>query len=147
MKEATQPVVAEVGNTVWVHYTGTLDDGTQFDTSVGEEPLAFIIGSGQIISGFEEAVIGMQVGETSTVTIPAEEAYGPKDPDMIITMDIADTSLVDPEVGQTIQLPMGMSQVSTAVITAVTETTVTIDNNHFLAGEALTFDIELLEIQ
>ncbi len=139
-------IQAETGNTVKVHYTGTLNDGTVFDTSIEREPLEFTIGQGQLIPGFEQAVIGMKVGESKTVNIPATEAYGLHRDDLVITMERS--QLPDNiEVGQ--QLQMTQTDGSTVVVTVIeiSETTATIDANHPLAGENLIFEIELIEIE
>ena len=140
--------VAEDGNTVKVHYTGTLEDGTIFDTSVEREPLEFTLGEGMLIPGFEEAVKGMQVGQSKTVTIPVEEAYGKPRDDliMVINRDQLPEGL-DPGIGQ--QLPMQLSdgQAIIVVVTDISETTITVDANHPLAGKELTFEIELIEIK
>ena len=139
-------VVAKTGNTVKVHYTGSLNDGTVFDTSVGREPLQFTIGQGQLIPGFEQAVIGMKIGESTTVNIPAAEAYGLHRDDLVIAMERS--QLPDNiEVGQ--QLQMMQTDGSTVVVTVIeiSETTAMIDANHPLAGEDLIFEIELVEIE
>ncbi len=142
-------VLAKTGDTVKVHYTGTLEDGTVFDTSVEREPLEFTLGQGQLIPGFEQAVIGMRVGESKTINIPADQAYGPHRDDLI---QVIERSLLaedfDPKVGRQ-QLPMRQPDNRTIIvnITDVSETTITIDNNHPLAGQNLTFEIELVEIE
>ena len=134
--------VAKSGDTVKVHYTGKLADGTVFDSSVGSEPYEFTLGQGQTISGFEQAVIGMKVGETQTVTIPIDEAYGPRRDDLIVEIGRDRLSPdINPEVGM--QLTSGQG---TVTIIEVSEKTVKIDANHPLAGQDLTFDIELIEI-
>jgi len=140
-------VQAKTGDTVKVHYTGRLQDGTVFDTSVGSEPLEFTIGQGQLIPGFKQAVIGMKVGESKTVTIPVDQAYGPRRDDMIrvVERDQLPEDL-DPRVGMQLQMNQGDGGIMIVTITDVSETTITIDANHPLAGQALTFDIELLEI-
>ena len=141
------PAIAKTGDTVRVHYTGKLADGTVFDTSVGSEPLEFTLGQGKVITGFEEAVIGMQVGESKTVTIPVDEAYGPRRDDMIFEVgrDELPTE-INPEVGMQLQMNQGDGSITIVTITEVSDTTVKIDANHPLAGQNLTFDIELVEI-
>ena len=142
------PEIAETGDTVKVHYTGRLQDGTVFDTSIGSNPLELTLGQGQLISGFEQAVIGMQVGESNTVTIPVDEAYGPRHDDLILEIKRSDLSEnIDPQIGM--QLPMNQSDGSIIVVTVidVSETTIKIDANHPLAGHDLIFDIELIEIE
>ncbi len=137
---------AKTGDIVKVHYTGTLADGTEFDTSAGNEPMEFTIGEGQLIAGFEQAVIGMQVGESKTITIPVDQAYGQRSDDMIFEIGRDELpASIDPEVGMQLQQTQGGS-VSVVTIIEVTETTVKIDANHPLAGQDLTFNIELVEI-
>jgi len=141
------PATATDGDIVKVHYTGRLADGTVFDTSVGSEPLEFTLGQSQIISGFEQAVIGMQVGETKTVTIPADQAYGPHREDMILEISKDElTEDLDPEVGMQLQMNQGDSGITIVTITEASETTIKIDANHPLAGQDLTFNIELVDI-
>ncbi len=140
------PTLAKTGDTVKVHYTLKLSDGMVFDTSIGSEPLEFTIGQGNVVPGFEQAVIGMQVGETKKFTIPADQAYGQYHDDLIIEVgrDKLSPDIV-PEVGMLLQSSQDGS-VSIATILEVTETTIKIDANHPLAGQDLTFDIELIEI-
>lgn len=138
---------AKSGDTVRVHYIGTLDSGDRFDSSVGSDPLEFTLGSGQVITGFEEAVTGMTIGETKKVRIPSEEAYGPRREEMLlaIAQDVLpeDTAF---EVGQQVQMRSSDGQVFNAIVADVAENEVTFDANHPLAGEALTFDLQLMEI-
>jgi len=142
------PEIAETGDTVKVHYTGRLQDGTVFDTSVGSNPLEFTMGQGQLISGFEQAVIGMRVGESKTVTIPVDEAYGPRRDDMILEIERSELPAdIDPEVGMQLQMNQGDSSIIAVTIIDVSETTIKIDTNHSLAGNDLIFDIELIEIE
>ena len=124
-----------------VHYTGTLDDGTVFDSSSEREPLGFTVGSGQMISGFDAAVNGMALGETVTVRIESADAYGEWTGELLVDVPIAQVP-AGVAVGDSLASPAG-----TVVVTAVTESTVTIDANHPLAGQALTFEIELVEIR
>ena len=140
--------MASDGNTVKVHYTGTLEDGTTFDTSVGREPLEFTLGAGKMIPGFEKAVYGLAVGESKTVTILAEEAYGPYRIDLvtIVEREQLPTGL-EPEVGQQLQAQQTDGSTAMVIVTDVSETTITIDANHFLAGKDLTFEIKLVEIK
>ncbi len=138
---------AQNGDTVKIHYTGTLEDGTVFDSSEGHDPLEFTLGSGQVIVGFEEAVTGMKSGDKKTVNIPAEKAYGQRNEEMILQAPRDQVpSDIDPEVGQ--QLQMGGPGGETVVVrvTEVTEEHVTLDANPPLAGKDLTFDIELVAI-
>lgn len=138
---------AKQGDNVKVHYTGKLDDGTVFDSSVDRDPLEFIIGSGMIIPGFEQAVIGMQPGESKVEVIPTDNAYGPYLEEMVLTIDRQQMPLeLEPEIGQQLQLQHPTGGVIPVVITEVSQGTVTLDANHPLAGEDLTFEIELVEI-
>lgn len=140
-------VQAKTGDIVKVHYTGRLQDGTVFDTSIGSEPLEFTIGQGQLISGFEQAVIGMKVGESKTVTIPVDQAYGPRRDDMILVVERDQLPEdLDPRVGMQLQMNQGDGGIMIVPITEVSETTITIDANHPLAGQDLVFEIELVGI-
>ncbi|SDN49931.1 peptidylprolyl isomerase [Desulfonauticus submarinus] len=133
------------GTQVSVHYTGKLADGTVFDSSEGREPLTFTIGQKQVIPGFEEAVAEMEVGEKKTITIPCEQAYGPKREDMIIDIPLETVPEDIPrEVGQQILLRSPEGQEFPAFIVEVKEDALTIDANHPLAGEDLVFEIELV---
>jgi len=136
-------VQAAVGDTVRVHYTGTLADGSVFDTSSDREPLEFTIGAGEVIEGFENAVLGMKVGETKTVTIPAAQAY-PYREDLVFTMERSQLPQ-DIEVGQQLTLQSSGGAFRATVI-EITETAVTLDANPPVAGKDLTFEIELVEI-
>jgi peptidylprolyl isomerase len=140
-------IVAE-GDTVIVHYTGTLDDGTEFDSSRDRDPLEFTLGAGQMIPGFENAVYGMKKGQTKTVTIPPEEAYGPRDETLImeVNRDLLPEEL-NLSIGSEVTITLANGNQTTAVVTEITETTVTLDMNFFLAGEALTFEITLVDIK
>lgn len=129
------------GDTVSVHYRGTLDDGTEFDSSAGRDPLQFVVGSGQVISGFDDAVRGLAVGESVTVRIPPEEAYGPRSDEAIIEVP-ADQAPEGLQPGDQVQLATG----GRATVLEVRDDAVVIDANHPLAGEALTFEIELVSI-
>jgi peptidylprolyl isomerase len=137
---------AKRGQTVRVHYTGTLEDGTVFDSSHGGEPLEFTLGSGQVIPGFDEAVDGMRVGEAKSVTIPADEAYGPHREELLLAIER--DQLPDemaPEVGQTLQMSDGR-QTFPVTIREVGTDQVVLDANHPLAGKDLTFDLTLVEV-
>ncbi|RAJ92632.1 peptidylprolyl isomerase [Larkinella arboricola] len=139
---------AKAGDTVQVHYTGRKNDGTVFDSSSGRSPLQFQVGSGMVIKGFDEGVNGMEVGESKTVRIPVEDAYGPSSPDMVFEFDrslIPDD--IELEVGLTLNMHQdGNPQAVPVVVRNVTATSVTLDANHPLAGEELIFDIELVGI-
>ncbi len=141
------PALAKTGDTVKVHYTGKLLDGTVFDTSVGSEPLEFTIGQGQLIADFEQAVTGMKPGESKTITIPADEAYGPYRDDFVFEMekDKLPEGLV-PEIGMQLQMTQTDGNLIIVKIIDISETTITIDANHELAGQDLIFEIELVEI-
>jgi peptidylprolyl isomerase len=138
---------AKQGDTVQIHYTGRLEDGTVFDTSRSRHPLQFTLGKGQVIAGFENAITGMNVGESKTAVIPVEQAYGARRDDMIVTMkrDQLPPDL-DAKVGQRLELTQADDQVMLVTVTGVTEASITLDANHPLAGKALTFDLELIAI-
>ncbi len=138
---------AKSGDTVKIHYTGTLDDGTEFDSSAGRDPLEFSLGSGQVIAGFDSAVDGMSVGDSKTVTIPPGEAYGERHEQMV--QEVPRSSLPEdmkPEVGMQLQSQSPGGQTMSFVIAEVADESITVDANHPLAGQALTFAIELVEI-
>jgi peptidylprolyl isomerase len=139
---------AKHGDTVKVHYTGKLEDGTVFDSSADRDPLEFTIGAGNIIPGFEKAVVGMNPGDSKTEVIPTEQAYGPYMEEMVVTIDRQQMPAeIAPEVGQQLQIQQPDGQVLPVIITDVSDGTVTLDANHPLAGENLTFDIRLVEIE
>lgn len=135
------------GDVVRIHYTGTLPDGTQFDSSSGREPLEFKVGSGQIIPGLDRQIEGMTVGQSQTLTIPANEAYGPRDENGVQT--VSRTALpadMEVAVGTNLQAKtQDGSQVALTVID-LTDEEVTVDSNHPLAGQDLIFDVEVVEI-
>ena len=138
---------AKAGDTVRIHYTGTLEDGTQFDSSAGRDPLEFSLGSGQVIPGFDNAVDGMSTGEKKSVTIPAEDAYGERQDALV--HEVPRSQLpedIEPEQGMQLQAQHENGQVMRFVVLSVEEETITLDGNHPLAGKALNFDIELVEI-
>ncbi len=136
------------GDTIKVHYHGKLVDGTTFDSSEGREPLEFEVGSGMVIPGFDEGVTGMAVGDKKTVSIPADEAYGPKQEDMIMEFprERFPAEMV-PEVGMQLNMNNGQGQSFPVVIVEVQESVVILDANHPLAGQELIFDLELVEIK
>jgi peptidylprolyl isomerase len=138
-------MAATTGDTVRVHYRGTLADGTEFDASEGRAPLEFTLGDGMVIAGFDSAVIGLEPGEKRSVTIPPEAAYGPKNDALIQRVD-ADTFAEDPYVGGHVDLVAPDGSRLPGVITTVDEESAVLDFNHPLAGETLTFEIELVEI-
>ena len=138
---------AKKGDRVSIHYSGKLTDGSQFDSSAGREPLQFTLGSGEVIPGFDEAVAGMQVGESKNVTIPADKAYGPRNEQLI--MDVPKSQVppdINPEVGQQLQMGGPNGEVVVVKVVSVTESAITLDANPPLAGEDLCFDIELVAI-
>jgi FKBP-type peptidyl-prolyl cis-trans isomerase 2 len=135
------------GDTVKVHYHGRLLDGSTFDSSEGNEPLEFQVGSGMVIKGFDDGVVGMGVGDKKTLNIPAEEAYGSKNDEMLVEFPKEQfPEDMKPEVGMRLNMTNGDGHVIPVVITEVKEESVMLDANHPLAGEALVFDIELVEI-
>jgi peptidylprolyl isomerase len=138
---------AQSGDLVRVHYTGRLADGTIFDTSMEREPLEFTLGGGELIPGFEQAVLGMTAGESKTATILADQAYGPHRTGRVI--DVERHHLppdLQPELGQRLQMTRQDGTTINVVVTTITETQVTLDANHPLAGQDLIFDIMLVEI-
>ena len=138
---------AKSGDTVNVHYTGTLEDGTVFDSSTDREPLNFTLGEGEVIPGFDAGVIGMEVGETKTVNIPAAQAYGDPREELIVTFERgAFPDDLEPNVGQHLQLTMQDGSPIMVLVTAVNDDDVTLDANHFLAGKDLTFKLTLESI-
>ncbi|MCI0438572.1 MAG: peptidylprolyl isomerase [Chloroflexi bacterium] len=141
-------MAAGQGDTVKVHYTGRLDDGTEFDSSYpGGQPLEFTIGKRQLIPGFEQGVLGMEPGDMKTVRIPANQAYGPHKPEKVIEMGRNQFPAdLDPEEGMRVQGTQPDGKVAQFTIVGVDESKVTLDGNHPLAGKNLTFDIELVEI-
>lgn len=138
---------ATAGNTVKIHYKGTLEDGSQFDSSEGRDPLEFELGSGQVIPGFEQAVEGMAVGESKSVTIAPEDAYGPRVEQAIqeVPKSVLPAEL-EPVVGMALQAQNQDQQPVQLVVTAVSDESITVDGNHPLAGKTLNFDISLVEI-
>lgn len=138
---------AKTGDTVQVHYTGKLPDDTIFDTSQDREPLEFVIGEGRVIPGFEQAVIDMQPDESKIVKVAAVDAYGPYRNELVIEVprsDIPDD--INPQVGQYLDIRMQNGQTGTATVKEVTDAAISLDLNHPLAGQDLTFDILLVGI-
>jgi len=145
--QAQGGATAKSGDTVKVNYVGKLSNGTIFDTSAGGDPMQFTIGAGGLLPDFEQAVIGMKVGETKTFEIPADRAYGPRRDDLVHVMDRDELpSDITPEVGVMLELRQPDGTVFQVTIIEVTESTVTLDANYPLAGQDLTFDIKLIEI-
>jgi len=140
-------MAAAQGDTVRLHYPGRLDDGTVFDTSEGREPLEFTLGSGQVIPGFEKAVEGMEAGEEKTFTIPADEAYGPHQEDLVLKVPREHLPEgLEPQVGQMLQMQTADGQVFQVKVMEVAEDHMVLDANHPLAGQDLTFDIEVVDV-
>ncbi len=138
---------AKAGDTVAIHYTGTLADGSQFDSSEGRDPLRFTLGSGQIIAGLDAAIAGMSQGEKKSVTIAAAEAYGDHRPEAVQAVPRAQIPAEIPlEVGGGLQVQTPDGQTIPVTVTSVTDEEVTLDANHPLAGKDLTFAVELVEI-
>jgi FKBP-type peptidyl-prolyl cis-trans isomerase 2 len=138
---------AKQGDTVRVHYTGKLDDDTVFDSSRERDPLELTLGAGQVISGFESAIEGMAPGESKNVHIPVADAYGQRQAEKILEFDrSALGTAAEPQVGERVQLQTQEGHSVPAVIARVSESTVTVDANHPLAGRDLVFDLELVEI-
>ena len=138
---------AKTGDKVRVHYTGTLEDGTTFDSSEGRDPLEFTLGENQVIPGFEQAVCGLNVGEEKSVTIPPEEAYGMPNPEMQTTLSKSQLPEgLEPEVGMMLQANAPDGSALSVKITGVDDDTISVDANHPLAGKTLTFAISLVEI-
>lgn len=138
---------AKAGDTVRIHYTGTLNDGTQFDSSTGREPLQFTLGSGEVINGLDAEIQGMEVGTTSTVAIPSAEAYGPHDPGKIQKVE---RNRIPDEIELKLGLQLGArtqdGQQLTFTVIDIADEEVTVDANHPLAGKDLNFEVELVEI-
>ena len=139
---------AKKGDKVKVHYHGKLTNGNTFDSSEGREPLEFEIGGGMVIAGFDDGVTGMIIGEKKTINIPADQAYGPKQEEMIMEFpkDRFPADMV-PEVGMQLNMSNGSGQNFPVVIVELKEEIVVLDANHPLAGEELVFDLELIEIE
>ena len=138
---------AENGDTVKVHYTGKLNDGTVFDSSKEREPLEFTIGSGQVIPGFDKGVIGMELNEKKSINIPVSEAYGDRRNELIIEVPKSELPEgVKPVKGQQLQMKNKDGQTFLVIVSEIQENSIQLDANHPLAGEELNFDIELMEI-
>ena len=138
---------AKEGDTVRVHYTGKLEDGTVFDTSEDGASMEFKIGAGELLKAFEEGVTGMAIGETKTIQIPAEEAYGPRKDEMVFEFDRTRApENFDAEIGQELQMYRADGKPVTLTVIGKSEKSFTMDCNHSLAGKNLTFDVRLEEI-
>ncbi len=138
---------AKTDDLVKVHYTGRLEDGTTFDSSEESAPLEFTIGRGQVIPGFEQAVVGMQVGESKTVRIPAEQAYGEHHPQLVANLGRDDVPAdMELQIGNQLEVTQEDGEKFLVMVAGLTDDSVTLDANHPLAGKELIFDIDLLEI-
>ncbi|BCA80624.1 peptidylprolyl isomerase [Desulfuromonas sp. AOP6] len=138
---------AKSGDSIKVHYAGRLEDGTAFDSSKGGEPLSLTLGQGEVIPGFDEAIVGMQVGESKTITIGAEQAYGPRIDELVIELARKDLpGDLELTLGRQLEVTQEEGEPFVVEVTDLTDVTVTLDANHPLAGKELTFDIELVEI-
>jgi len=137
----------KVGDTVDVYYTGTLDNGTIFDSNVNSTPLEFVVGSGEMIKGFDAAVVGMTIGSSKTVHIPVDQAYGPYYPDLISSINRSDNPNLTPVVGDHLKITNATTGYTfEAKVINVTSSTITFDANYDLAGQNLTFNIKLANI-
>ena len=138
---------AKKGDNVKIHYKGTLQDGTVFDSSEGREPLGFTLGGGQVIPGFDEAVMGMSEGESKNVTIPVDKAYGPRNDELVLPVPLSQVPAdLKPEVGQQLQMGGPNGQPVMVKIVDITDEHIMLDANPPLAGEDLIFDLELVTI-
>ena len=147
LTQLTGPGQAKTGDTVRVHYTGRLDDGSTFDTSEGADPLEFKIGAGDVIPGFDEAMVGMRIGESKDVHIAPDDAYGEHNAKLVQKIARDQINLgVKPEVGMKIEMHTPDGTVIPLAISEVTELTLTLDANHPLAGQDLHFSVRLVEI-
>lgn len=140
-------MAVEQGNTVFVHYRGTLNDGTEFDSSYDREPLEFVVGSGMLIPGFEKAVMGKDVGDKVTTVVAPVDAYGERDDDLIAVVPRDEVpEHIEPEVGMMLQVAAEQGEMD-VTITRVDENEIELDANHPLAGQELTFAIEVVKIE
>lgn len=135
------------GDTIKVHYTGRFDDGTVFDSSENGEPLQFTVGAGNVIKGFDQGVVGMDINETRTLNIPAADAYGPYHDEMVFEFDRNKTPEgFDPEIGRQVQMHRADGEAVVVTVIGKTESAFIMDCNHALAGKDLIFEIKLMEI-
>ena len=140
-------MAVQQGDKVAVHYTGTLDDGEIFDSSKGHDPLSFTVGSGEVIPGFSDAVIGMEIGETKEVSIPKDRAYGERQEEMVIVAPVSQIPEgLDPEIGQVLEVGGTGGEVLQVRVVALDDETITLDANPPLAGMDLNFSIELVSV-
>jgi peptidylprolyl isomerase len=138
---------AKAGDTVQIHYTGTLDSGEQFDSSVGSEPLEFTLGGGQVIPGFEKGVLGMNIGDKKTIHIPTNEAYGDYDDALVIQMPREELPALTYELGTELVMQQPSGRSIPVIVIDTNDEAIVLDANHPLAGEALTFELELVGIR
>jgi FKBP-type peptidyl-prolyl cis-trans isomerase 2 len=135
------------GDQVVVHYTGKLTDGQVFDSSAGKDPLQFEMGAGQLIPGFEAAVVNLKIGDSTTVEIKAEDAYGVRNPQLMLEVGKEQVPPdMKPEVGQSLQVQTQTGEVANVTVAEVRESSIILDANHPLAGKDLVFDIELVAV-
>ncbi len=135
------------GDTVKVHYTGKLENGDVFDSSREKEPFEFTVGDKAVIPGFEKGVLGMEVGDSKTIEIPPEEAYGEKQDELVVEVKKSEfPEDITPTIGQRLQIKQGDGNPIVVTITDLTEESITLDANHPLAGYTLFFDVEVLDI-
>ena len=140
MRQATS------GDSVYVHYTGTLDDGSKFDSSTESEPIELIIGSGQFFPELESALVGMAEGDTKKVTLEPETAFGRHSPELILTVERDSISAeIKLEIGMVLEAKNENGEIAPVKVVEINDENVTIDTNHPLAGEALTFELTLVE--
>ncbi|MBU0675105.1 MAG: peptidylprolyl isomerase [Proteobacteria bacterium] len=140
--------VVKKGSRVTVTYTGKFEDGTVFESNVGRTPLEFNVGKGKVIKGFEKGVLGMTFGQTKTVTMKPADAYGQKDPELIVTVPAGYfPQAIDPEVGREVDFTIPAGDMIQGVITAIDSEDITVDGNHPLAGKTLIFEIKLIGLK
>jgi peptidylprolyl isomerase len=140
-------IKAKSGDTVKVHYKGYLVDGSLFDSSIDKEPFEFTIGQKMVLPGFENTVIGMKEGDTQTLTLAAEDAYGHRREDLVVTIPKSRIPRhTNPQLGSVMQVHLKEEEVMNVTIIDITDDTIILDGNHPLAGRNLTFNIELLEV-
>jgi peptidylprolyl isomerase len=138
---------AKTGDTVRIHYTGTLDDGTVVGSSTAGKPIEIILGQGQVIPGVERAIEGMAPGESKSTQVPPEEAYGQRRDDLVVVVPREQLPPdLDPEVGQKLSVKEKDGHEVSVRVTDTSETTITVDANHALAGHQVTFDLELVDV-
>jgi len=139
---------AKKGDTVKVHYTGKLENGSVFDTSREREPFEFIVGDGSVIQGLEKGIVGMKIGEKKTIEASPQEAFGARREELMANVNKQDfPENIDPVVGQRLQIKQPNGRVMEVFVADVDEEIVTLDANHPLAGETLIFDVELMAIE